>query len=79
MAWHSLKSGWEGRAAEQLVLVSVPVAGAFSPPCHAGYSPCLPSQPGISDGDRAMWSGKFCPVLPAAYSQSFSSQMLYMK
>lgn len=40
------------RATEQLVLVSV--AGVFSSPCHAGYSPCLPNQPGISDGGRVV-------------------------
>lgn len=81
VTWHSPKGGWEGRvcgAVEQLVLVSVPVAAVFSLPCHAG-SPCLPSQPGISNGGRAVWSGKLCPALPAAHSQPFSSQMLYMK
>lgn len=73
--------GWVGgqSCAEQLILVSVPVLGAFSPPCHAGYSPCLHSHPGISHGGRVVWSGKLCPALLAAYSQPFSSQMLYMK
>lgn len=72
--------GWvEGQSCaglqEQLVLVSL--AGMFSLPCRAGYSPCLPSQPGISNGGRVVWSGKLCPTLPAAHSALFQPNVLY--
>lgn len=56
------------RAAGQLALVSLPVAGALPPPCWAPR--------GVG---RAVQGDRCCPALPAACSEPFSSQILYMK
>lgn len=83
VAWHSLK-GWAeglGRRAEpcwaagQLALVSVPAAGVLPQ-----VSPATLDTASISAASLApRGGGMLCPALPAACSEPFSSQMLYMK
>lgn len=68
------------RAAGQLALVSVPVAGVLpqlSPPPR--WAQPLPPQAGLAPrgGGRVARGGRLCPAMPAALSEPFSSQMLY--
>lgn len=68
-------------AAGQLALVSVPAAGVLPqvPPATLGTAPVSAAGLAPRGGGRAAWGGRLCPSLPAACSEPFSSQMLYMK